>query len=115
MYGFMQPALDWIQQWLPLFYLPPLVNLPYELQGLSTTDLLGLLLIVLLGWGLNLWVSVRCSTWVRSITKTNLQVRTSPLSLGFKHTLDPALMHPLHMPKVSILMRNTEIVSLLCG
>ena len=35
--SFFSPALDWIQRWLPLFYVPSLVVLPIALQGIAGT------------------------------------------------------------------------------
>ena len=33
--GFFDPALSWIQRWLPLFYVPTLVVLPLSIQGIA--------------------------------------------------------------------------------
>ena len=35
LYGFFDPALNWIQRWLPLFYVPTLVVLPLSIQGIA--------------------------------------------------------------------------------
>ena len=35
--AFFSPALDWIQRWLPLFYVPTLVVLPRAVQGIAGT------------------------------------------------------------------------------
>lgn len=32
--AFFNPALNWIQRWLPLFYVPTLVVLPVAVQGI---------------------------------------------------------------------------------
>lgn len=32
---FFNPALNWIQRWLPLFYVPTLVVLPVALEGIA--------------------------------------------------------------------------------
>ena len=32
---FFNPALNWIQRWLPLFYVPTLVVLPLALEGIA--------------------------------------------------------------------------------
>ena len=32
---FFNPALNWIQRWLPLFYVPTLVVLPQALEGIA--------------------------------------------------------------------------------
>lgn len=32
--AFFDPALNWIQKWLPLFYVPTLVALPLAIQGI---------------------------------------------------------------------------------
>ena len=32
--GFFGPALNWIQRWLPLFYVPTLVVLPLAIRGI---------------------------------------------------------------------------------
>lgn len=32
--AFFNPALVWIQKWLPLFYVPTLVALPLAIQGI---------------------------------------------------------------------------------
>ncbi len=32
--AFFNPALNWIQRWLPLFYVPTLVVLPQAIQGI---------------------------------------------------------------------------------
>ena len=34
LYGFFDPALNWIQRWLPLFYVPTLVVLPLSVEGI---------------------------------------------------------------------------------
>ena len=42
--AFFAPALDWIQRWLPLFYVPSLIMLPLalrDIQGTHMTLLLG--------------------------------------------------------------------------
>lgn len=33
--AFFNPALNWIQRWLPLFYVPTLVVLPVAIQGIQ--------------------------------------------------------------------------------
>ncbi len=33
--AFFNPALNWIQRWLPLFYVPTLVVLPQAVQGIA--------------------------------------------------------------------------------
>ncbi len=33
--AFFNPALNWIQRWLPLFYVPTLVVLPVAVQGIQ--------------------------------------------------------------------------------
>lgn len=35
--AFFVPALDWIQRWLPLFYVPSLIMLPLALQDIDGT------------------------------------------------------------------------------
>ena len=35
--AFFAPALDWIQRWLPLFYVPSLIMLPLALQNIDGT------------------------------------------------------------------------------
>ncbi len=33
--AFFAPALDWIQRWLPLFYVPSLIMLPLALRDIA--------------------------------------------------------------------------------
>lgn len=33
--SFFNPALNWIQRWLPLFYVPTLIVLPQAVQGIG--------------------------------------------------------------------------------
>ena len=33
--AFFNPALNWVQRWLPLFYVPTLVVLPQAVQGIG--------------------------------------------------------------------------------
>ena len=35
--AFYAPALDWIQRWLPLFYVPSLIMLPLALRDIQGT------------------------------------------------------------------------------
>lgn len=35
--AFFAPALDWIQRWLPLFYVPSLIMLPLALRDIQGT------------------------------------------------------------------------------
>ena len=37
--AFFNPALNWIQRWLPLFYVPTLVVLPQAVHGIAGTPL----------------------------------------------------------------------------
>lgn len=37
--AFFAPALDWIQRWLPLFYVPSLIMLPLALQNIDGAPL----------------------------------------------------------------------------
>lgn len=42
--AFFAPALDWIQRWLPLFYVPSLIMLPLalrDIQGMQKTLMQG--------------------------------------------------------------------------
>ncbi|GMH36365.1 hypothetical protein BSKO_04233 [Bryopsis sp. KO-2023] len=78
MLAFFQPGIDWVQKWLPLFYLAPLVVLPRQLASFSGADLLSIFFVVSTGWVANLWVTSKVTLWIRKITQREIRTQPSP-------------------------------------
>lgn len=70
--SFFDPACGFIQRWLPVFYVAPLVTLPLAVQSLQVAEIAKLLLIVAPGFALSLWFTGSAVTTIRNITNTEL-------------------------------------------
>lgn len=67
-----KPALNWIQRWLPLFFVPTLVVLPIALQAVAPEDAAKVGGLVLLGMPLTLYVTAGLVAVIRSLTCVKL-------------------------------------------
>lgn len=67
-----RPALVWLQRWLPMFYVAPLVVLPVAAANLDPSDLAKLAGIVVLGLPFSLYSTAALVLLIRSISKTTL-------------------------------------------
>ncbi|KAK9823111.1 hypothetical protein WJX72_000351 [[Myrmecia] bisecta] len=67
------PALSWVQKWMPLFYVPSLVVLPLVLRGISGADLSKMLGIIAVGTVATLAATAQVAIVIRNIVKTEMQ------------------------------------------
>ncbi|PKI49973.1 hypothetical protein CRG98_029647 [Punica granatum] len=70
--GFFEPALLFIQRWLPLFYVPSLVVLPLAVKDIPAASGLKICLIVAGGWLASLTVAGYTAITVRNLVKTEM-------------------------------------------
>ncbi|WCJ29044.1 Plastidal glycolate/glycerate translocator 1 chloroplastic [Euphorbia peplus] len=70
--NFFQPALLFIQRWLPLFYVPSLVVLPLSVRDIPAASGLKICYIIAGGWLASLCVAGFTAISVRKIVKTEL-------------------------------------------
>ncbi|XP_050205816.1 plastidal glycolate/glycerate translocator 1, chloroplastic [Mercurialis annua] len=70
--NFFEPALLFIQRWLPLFYVPSLVVLPLSVRDIPAASGLKICFIVAGGWLASLCVAGFTAIAVRKIVKTEL-------------------------------------------
>ncbi|KAL4592984.1 hypothetical protein LXL04_005993 [Taraxacum kok-saghyz] len=68
--NFFEPALLFIQRWLPLFYVPSLVVLPLAVQDIPAAS--GLKICFILGWLASLAVAGYTAIAVRKMVKTEM-------------------------------------------
>ncbi|CAM6126433.1 unnamed protein product [Calypogeia fissa] len=71
--SFFQPAITFIQRWLPLFYVPSLVVVPLAIQGIPTAAAAKIALIIVAGWAASCAVAGSTAMVVRSIVKTEME------------------------------------------
>ncbi|KAK7346236.1 hypothetical protein VNO80_20751 [Phaseolus coccineus] len=76
--SFFEPALLFIQRWLPLFYVPSLVVLPLAVKDVPTASALKIGLILVGGWLATLCVAGYTAIAVRKAVKTEL-VEAEPM------------------------------------
>eukprot|EP00899_Mesostigma_viride_P002088 jgi/Mesvir1/11880/Mv26096-RA.1 len=67
-----RPAVKFIQRWMPVFYVTPLVQLPLAAQGIPADVAGKMLLIVGVGWVISLLFTAWAAVTVRSITGTEM-------------------------------------------
>ncbi|KAK9072038.1 hypothetical protein SSX86_008470 [Deinandra increscens subsp. villosa] len=70
--NFFQPALLFIQRWLPLFYVPSLVILPLAVQDIPAASGAKICLILVGGWLASLAVAGYSAIAVRKMVKTEM-------------------------------------------
>ncbi|EPS63824.1 hypothetical protein M569_10955 [Genlisea aurea] len=70
--NFFQPALLFIQRWLPLFYVPSLVVLPLSVKDIPTASGLKILFIIVGGWLASLSVAGFTAITVRNLVQTEM-------------------------------------------
>ncbi|KAL6336044.1 hypothetical protein AAG906_003671 [Vitis piasezkii] len=70
--NFFQPALLFIQRWLPLFYVPSLVVLPLAVKDIPAASGLKICFIIVGGWLASLSVAGYTAIAVRKIVKTEM-------------------------------------------
>ncbi|XP_073304225.1 plastidal glycolate/glycerate translocator 1, chloroplastic-like [Primulina huaijiensis] len=75
---FFQPALLFIQRWLPLFYVPSLVVLPLAVKDIPAASGFKILLIVVGGWLASLSVAGFTAIAVRKLVRTEM-IPTEPM------------------------------------
>ncbi|KAL8119595.1 plastidal glycolate/glycerate translocator 1, chloroplastic-like [Apium graveolens] len=76
---FFEPALLFIQRWLPLFYVPALVVLPISIQDIPAASGLKICFIIVGGWLATLIVAGCTAISVRKMVKTEL-IPAEPMS-----------------------------------
>ncbi|KAI4328000.1 hypothetical protein L6164_020400 [Bauhinia variegata] len=69
---FFQPALLFIQRWLPLFYVPSLVVLPLSVRDIPAASGIKISLIVVVGWLATVCVAGFTAIAVRKAVKTEM-------------------------------------------
>ncbi|XP_057977776.1 plastidal glycolate/glycerate translocator 1, chloroplastic [Malania oleifera] len=69
---FFEPALMFIQRWLPLFYVPSLVVLPLAVKDIPTASGLKICFIIAAGWLASLSVAGFTAIAVRKIVRTEM-------------------------------------------
>ncbi|XVF52089.1 hypothetical protein PTKIN_Ptkin04bG0236900 [Pterospermum kingtungense] len=70
--NFFEPALMFIQRWLPLFYVPALVVLPLSVKDIPASSGLKICFIIAGGWLASLCVAGFTAISVRKIVKTEM-------------------------------------------
>ncbi|CAI0418734.1 unnamed protein product [Linum tenue] len=70
--SFFEPALLFIQRWLPLFYVPSLVVLPLSVKDIPAASGAKICLIVAVGWLASLCVAGFTAIAVRKMVKTEM-------------------------------------------
>ncbi|KAK8532865.1 hypothetical protein V6N13_145296 [Hibiscus sabdariffa] len=70
--SFFEPALMFIQRWLPLFYVPALVVLPLSVRDIPASSGLKICFIIAGGWLASLCVAGFIAIAVRKIVKTEM-------------------------------------------
>ncbi|CAL1399534.1 unnamed protein product [Linum trigynum] len=70
--SFFEPALLFIQRWLPLFYVPSLVVLPLSVKDIPAASGVKICLIVAVGWLASLCVAGFTAIAVRKMVKTEM-------------------------------------------
>ncbi|KAM7491000.1 hypothetical protein LguiA_033921 [Lonicera macranthoides] len=70
--NFFQPALMFIQRWLPLFYVPSLVVLPLAVQDIPAASGVKICFIIVGGWLASLAVAGYTAIAVRKMVKTEM-------------------------------------------
>ncbi|XP_047323707.1 plastidal glycolate/glycerate translocator 1, chloroplastic [Impatiens glandulifera] len=83
---FFEPALLFIQRWLPLFYVPSLVVLPLAVKDIPAASGAKILCIIVGGWLASLCVAGYTAIVVRKLVKTEMtaaepMAKPSPFSL----------------------------------
>ncbi|KAL1834387.1 hypothetical protein ACET3Z_004038 [Daucus carota] len=76
---FFEPALLFIQRWLPLFYVPSLVVLPIAVQDIPAASGLKIAFIIVGGWLASLAVAGYTAISVRKMVKTEM-IPAEPMS-----------------------------------
>ncbi|GAB2230266.1 hypothetical protein Drorol1_Dr00014524 [Drosera rotundifolia] len=69
---FFQPALLFIQRWLPLFYVPSLVVLPLAVKDIPTASGVKISFIIIAGWLASLCVAGFAAIAVRKLVNTEM-------------------------------------------
>jgi len=77
----MRPALRWVQRWLPLFYVAPLVVLPIAMTQVAPEDLGKIGILVLLGMPITLFATARLVMLIRSFTSVTMLPMDTPPGL----------------------------------
>ncbi|KAL0554508.1 hypothetical protein IC582_008430 [Cucumis melo] len=70
--NFFEPALLFIQRWLPLFYVPSLVILPLSVKDIPAASGIKICFIIVVGWLATLCVAGYMAIAVRNIVKTEM-------------------------------------------
>lgn len=76
---FFEPALLFIQRWLPLFYVPSLVVLPLAVQDIPAASGVKICFIIVVGWLASLSVAGYTAIAVRKMVKTEM-IAAAPMS-----------------------------------
>ncbi|EIE23379.1 hypothetical protein COCSUDRAFT_15440, partial [Coccomyxa subellipsoidea C-169] len=79
--AFFNPALNWIQRWLPLFYVPTLVVLPVAVQGIQGADLAKIMAIIGVGMPASLLVTAWVAVAIRNAVRTEMEEQPTPKRL----------------------------------
>lgn len=69
------PALQWVQNWMPLFYAPLLVALPLALRNVSSRDLARMAAVVAVGMPSTLLISAACVLGIRHMSGKEVQAQ----------------------------------------
>ncbi|KAL2901198.1 Plastidal glycolate/glycerate translocator 1 chloroplastic [Bienertia sinuspersici] len=77
--SFFEPALLFIQRWLPLFYVPSLVILPLAVRDIPAASGWKIIVITVGGWLASLCVAAYTAIAVRNIVKTEM-ISAEPMS-----------------------------------
>lgn len=85
--GFFEPATLFIQRWLPLFYVPSLVVLPFAVRDIPAASGVKIFLILVGGWLASLSVAGYTAITIRRIVKTEMlpaepMTKPSPFTSG---------------------------------
>ncbi|KAK9821310.1 hypothetical protein WJX81_008067 [Elliptochloris bilobata] len=76
--AFFAPALDWIQRWLPLFYVPSLIMLPLALRDIAGRDMAKILAIIGLGMPASLLFTAQVAVGIRALCRTQMEPQPPP-------------------------------------
>lgn len=68
--AFFTPALNWIAKWLPIFYVASLVCLPLGLKGLTSNELVKMIVILGIGMVISMIFTAQITVFIRGLVKT---------------------------------------------
>jgi len=89
MFDVMNPALEWITRWMPLFYVPSLIVLPLALQGIDPASLYKIGGITVFGCVASVLFTAQMAVSIRSVFGGSAPVASPPPMVAAQLTPPP--------------------------